>query len=199
MEIDELQSLMKDRKTSQEDVGREAGVSGSTVSRFLSGKSIATRNMKRLELWAKGQSFKPPTEDDDYDAVPLLEVKASAGNGAVVEGERIAGWLHFRREYLKTVGPVSQLRLIQVDGDSMEPTLRNGDTLMIHTGRIEVRGGKLYACAYQPGELLVKRLHPSPGGRIAVISDNPTYPRDEVDAGGLSVYGEVVWMARRLG
>lgn len=202
MEPEVLRRLIKERKSSQEKVAKEAGISISTVSRYLTGGGIAPRNLKKLEEWER---FEPhaagPTveTDDEYAAVPLLEVKASAGNGATVAREEVTKWFHFRREWLSTVGPVRQLKLLQVDGDSMEPTFRSGDLILVNMGNTDVKGGKIYACAFEPGELLVKRLHPGPGGKILVMSDNKTYPQSEVPASEFTVYGEVVWMARKLG
>lgn len=67
--------------------------------------------------------------------VPLLAVGASAGAGSLSDVEALAGRIGFNKEWLKNLGcNPSELSLIGVVGDSMAPTLANGDDIMVDTG-----------------------------------------------------------------
>ena len=72
-----------------------------------------------------------------YAYVPLFELAAKGGaSGRVVEQERIVDVLAFKEDWIRQelrVRP-GDLRLIYVEGDSMEPDLRAGDIILIdHT------------------------------------------------------------------
>ncbi|MCY1308700.1 putative HTH-type transcriptional regulator [compost metagenome] len=92
---------------------------------------------------------------------------------------------------------LSQLAAIRVDGDSNEPILSDGDTVMIDLRRNETRGDAMYVIRI--GEhLFAKRLQLQLDGGFQVISANPAYPpvhvpRDRLD--DLVVIGRVVWAA----
>lgn len=132
--------------------------------------------------------------------VPLC---ASAGAGAVGGGpEKASPYIAFDPLFLKrlTASRPDQLSVIRVDGDSMAPTLRPGDDLMVDhgDGAARLRDG-IYVL--RQGEALhVKRLalHPS-SGRVTVQSDNPAYP-DWPDCAldALHIVGRVLWTGRRI-
>jgi phage repressor protein C with HTH and peptisase S24 domain len=91
------------------------------------------------------------------------------------------------------------LSLIQVDGDSMSPTLNHGDDIMVDnraaTGPL--RDG-IHVIRLDDA-LMVKRLASGPGGRLSVLSDNPAYPGwPDVDGTTVAIIGRVVWAGRRL-
>lgn len=149
---------------------------------------------------SKGAVYSP----DDYVALPLYDVRAAAGGGAVVGAEEVVDFLHFKRTWVRMelrCGP-DDLYLIYVDGESMEPTLRPGDVILVnHRDQGQARDG-IYVLRMD-GTLLVKRLQRLPGGIIKVTSDNPAYAPFEVNArdmntGDIAIIGRVVWTARRM-
>jgi phage repressor protein C with HTH and peptisase S24 domain len=89
--------------------------------------------------------------------------------------------------------------LIRVEGDSMQPTLNDGDDIMVDKGAAlkPLRDG-IHVIRID-GVLMVKRLAPAPGGRLSVLSDNPAYPSWlDRDPAEVQVVGRVVWVGRRL-
>lgn len=65
-----------------------------------------------------------------------------------------------------------------VDGDSMEPTLCDGDSVLIDTSdKYRIDSGHVYAF-YIFDELKIKRLYRNSRGDVTVVSDNPTYERE---------------------
>jgi phage repressor protein C with HTH and peptisase S24 domain len=88
------------------------------------------------------------------------------------------------------------LTAIEVQGDSMEPTLRDGDEILVDRSQRRLRSG--VHVIRLDDVLLVKRLAPAAGGAVEIISDNPAYgravrPHDEVE-----LVGRVVWKGGRL-
>ena len=133
----------------------------------------------------------------DWVDVPRLALGASAGPGALAGGESPIGQLRFSARWLKDNGlHPGSLSAITVEGDSMEPTLRDGDEILVDRSVRALRAG-VYVLRLDD-VLLVKRLEPAGAGRIAVISDNPAYRRSERSAREIELIGRVVWKGGRL-
>ncbi|MDR2365837.1 MAG: helix-turn-helix transcriptional regulator [Zoogloeaceae bacterium] len=129
-------------------------------------------------------------EDDlpdlgDFIRVPRLDVHLSAGHGReIVEVDLVREAPQvFRAEWVRRLGlKPSKLASMYAAGDSMEPRVHDGDSLLVDTSRTTVTDGKVYALAYA-GELRVKRLYRRVDGGIIIVSDNErNYPRLEVPA-----------------
>jgi hypothetical protein len=142
----------------------------------------------------------PPPAQAGMRLIPKLAVGASAGPGAINEGETLAGKIGFDEKWLRKQGldPAS-LSLIRVDGDSMAPTLNNGDDIMVDR-RATATGLRDGIHVIRLDDvLMVKRLALGPAGRLSILSDNPAYPDwPDVKGSAVAVIGRVVWAGRRL-
>lgn len=142
----------------------------------------------------------PPPVQAGMRLIPKLAVGASAGPGAINEGETLAGKIGFDEKWLRKQGldPAS-LSLIRVDGDSMAPTLNNGDDIMVDR-RATATGLRDGIHVIRLDDvLMVKRLALGPAGRLSILSDNPAYPDwPDVKGSAVAVIGRVVWAGRRL-
>lgn len=141
-------------------------------------------------------------ETAEMVAVPRLDVGASAGPGALPGAERGTGHIAFDRRWLRRIAAdPARLSLIRVEGDSMAPTLGDGDEILVDAGDAaeRLRDG-IYVLRIDEA-LMVKRIARSPsGGRVAVASDNPDWPDwPDCDPAGLHIVGRVVWAGRRIG
>ncbi len=142
--------------------------------------------------------------DAEYALIPLYDVRAAAGHGAVVEEERIIDSLAFKRRWVRqelNANP-ADLYLIYVDGESMEPTLCSRDVILVDRRNAqEVHHDGIYVLRMD-GSLLVKRLQRLPGRQVKVTSDNPAYePFNislETPGEDLAIIGRVVWTGRRM-
>jgi phage repressor protein C with HTH and peptisase S24 domain len=132
--------------------------------------------------------------------IPKLAVGASAGPGAIPGRETLAGKIGFDEKWLRKQGlDPAQLSLIQVEGDSMSPTLNHGDDIMVDNRAAAgpLRDG-IHVIRLDDA-LMVKRLASGPSGRLSVLSDNPAYPGwSDVDRATVAIIGRVVWAGRRL-
>lgn len=132
--------------------------------------------------------------------IPKLAVGASAGPGALNEGETLAGKIGFDEKWLRKQGlEPAQLSLIRVKGDSMAPTLSDGDDIMVDKSAATAPLRDGIHVIRMDDVLMVKRLLRGPAGKLSVRSDNPAYPGwDDIDAGSVAIIGRVVWTGRRL-
>ncbi|MEP2987611.1 MAG: S24 family peptidase [Parasphingorhabdus sp.] len=141
----------------------------------------------------------PATAPFSLVQVKQMNLGASAGPGSLADDE-LSGAMAFGPKWLKRLGSdPAKLSLISVDGDSMEPTLYDGDDIMVDHGAAEttLRDG-IYVLRMDD-VLLVKRLAVGPSGKISVRSDNPQYPDwDDIDVMDVNIIGRVVWTGRRL-
>lgn len=141
--------------------------------------------------------------DEGMVSIQRLDVDASAGPGALDPEERQLGRIGFDSAWLRRLGlgggGPGRLSVIRVDGDSMIPTLNDGDEILVDredsSGRL--RDG-IYVLRVEES-LVVKRLAVGPGGRLSVRSDNDAYPGwPDLEPGAVDVVGRVVWVGRRL-
>ncbi|WP_298699214.1 XRE family transcriptional regulator [uncultured Brevundimonas sp.] len=138
----------------------------------------------------------------DLVTVNEHDVRLSAGPGALFDEESAVGVWRFSRAYLVNelrLSPAS-LAVVQVEGDSMEPTLRSGDRVLIdHADRNPAKPG-IYAI-WDSDATVVKRLELVPYSdptELVLISDNKNHNQYRVLAELVNVIGRVVWYARRV-
>jgi phage repressor protein C with HTH and peptisase S24 domain len=134
--------------------------------------------------------------------VPRLDVGASAGPGAFGSSERASSYLGFDPKWLRKLGAGNPQRLsiIRVEGDSMVPTLADGDEILVDRCEAsdKIRDG-IYVLRLDDA-LMVKRLALNPATRrLSVTSDNEAYPGwPDCDPDSIEIIGRVVWAGRRI-
>ncbi len=86
---------------------------------------------------------------------------------------------------------IKNIEAINVTGESMEPTLNDGDIIFVdHTKKDCTRDG-IYAI-YTPDGLLVKRIQNRADGKYDVISDNEIYSNQVIHKNDLTIHGKVL-------
>ncbi|HCW62337.1 MULTISPECIES: S24 family peptidase [Sphingobium] len=134
-------------------------------------------------------------------SVPRLALGASAGGGTLDDDERTAGVMAFDARWLRHLGVRPQrVSIIRVDGESMAPTLSDGDDIMVdHDDDADRLRDGVYVLRLD-GVLMVKRIAMGPlRGRFSVLSDNAHYPDwTDIDPALVDIVGRVVWTGRRL-
>lgn len=139
----------------------------------------------------------------DLVLVPQLDIGASAGPGALGGEERTATRIAFPAGWLRELGrgDFAGLSIIRVQGDSMAPTLCDGDDILVDRGDGADRLREGIYVLRADEALIVKRLAVNPSTRrFTIRSDNPAYPEwSDCDPAAIEVIGRVVWAGRRLG
>ena len=143
-----------------------------------------------------------PFETTKLIGVPRLTVDASAGPGAFNDTESECAHIGFDERWLRRVSrsKSSDLSVIKVQGDSMSPTLSDGDDILVDAGdRIDRLRDGIYVLR-RDDALLVKRVAPSPASRrITIKSDNASYPSwPDCEISDVDIIGRVVWVGRRM-
>ena len=102
--------------------------------------------------------------DDSFVAVASVAVRPSMGGGHLVEQEPANGRpYHFQRSWIKhdLRADPANLRIMHVEGDSMMPTLHDGDIVLVDLGRRTTPPPGIFVLHDGMG-LVAKRLELSP-------------------------------------
>ncbi|MBP1806484.1 S24 family peptidase [Rubellimicrobium aerolatum] len=133
--------------------------------------------------------------------IPLYDVAASAGPGTYVDSyEPIATSLALPEDYLRRITRARRddLAIISVKGDSMWPTLKDDDIVLLDLSKRSTAFDGLFVLRFRDA-LHVKRL--GRGSRpdlVAIISDNKDYPTQEYPADDVQVVGKVLWVGGKV-
>ena len=144
----------------------------------------------------------PPTGSDGMVEVPVLDVNVSAGHGALATSEDRKTRFSFDERWLRKLTPARgvSLSVVRVMGDSMEPTLSDGDDVLVDASD---HGSRLRDGVYVmriDDTLVVKRIALRPDSPfITIASDNPNYPTwEDIDRSTVHIAGRVLWFGRAL-
>lgn len=137
-----------------------------------------------------------PATLDDFALVPVYDPQASAGRRSCVESAQQTGHLAFRKDWLRDKGlQVKHLAVITAKGDSMEPTISDGDILLIDTSIDKIVDDTLYILQADH-HLIVKRIQQALDGTLIIISDNQRYEKQTIApdrAKEVKIAGRVKW------
>ncbi|GAN89878.1 transcriptional regulator phage repressor [Gluconobacter frateurii M-2] len=179
-------------------VAARANMKLGTLSRYLAGRDMKASAMialadaceVSLDWLAKGVEPTPAletiplrtaaaitqkNEDDDALPVKFFEVEPSAGVGVYpsewVDSQDFLVSKKFIRQVLGVWS--SKIFFVRVQGDSMTPTIRSGETILVDYAPQDIVDGLFMLSLH--GRLIVKRLSIKDMHNISVISDNPRY------------------------
>lgn len=146
----------------------------------------------------------PTTEGEEgFIRVPMLSVRASAGTGRIAADvdHEAEGIVSFREDWLRGIGLIpGRAEAMAAVGDSMEPTIRDGDLLLVDRSIDRVVNHGIYVLVYN-GVVLVKRIQMRLDGSLVLKSDNDRYNEETVpatDATELIIEGRVRWFGRMI-
>jgi phage repressor protein C with HTH and peptisase S24 domain len=184
------------RRLSEEDRYKLAQFFGVSEEVLGGPKGQVGRAMRPQEAERAGQMVIP-----DYVLIPHYNVAAAAGAGALPGWETSDSALAFQSRWVRTIatGGVDALAVIRVEGDSMYPTLSDGDNILLDTADCERLRDGIYVLRIEDA-LMVKRIAINPIARtLTIMSDNSAYPSwRDVEVDKVHIIGRVVWVGRRL-
>ena len=125
---------------------------------------------------------------EDYSLIPLLESRVKGGPEGEILYEEVADYYPFKKWWVeKLVGRSFErqqcLMLIRVRGDSMSPTINQGEMALVDTfesERLKVLTGRIYLVILPDGAVVLKRLvliGDSTDLKLACLSDNTAHYR----------------------
>ena len=136
--------------------------------------------------------------------IPELDVHApyEGRRGRHIEFIQDESW-SFPRSFVtdRLHASAAKLRVLEVDGDAMAPTLMSGDRVVIDTAHKDPSPDGLYAIRDAFGGIVVRRLQllrSARPARVKIICDNQSHANEEVAHTQLDVFGKAVCCLRLL-
>jgi phage repressor protein C with HTH and peptisase S24 domain len=143
----------------------------------------------------------PSNVGSEFTMLHRLDVRASAGGGAIATTEQPVDLVAFRSEWLRRLGINPRAaRTLFASGDSMEPTIGDGDLLLVDESIDRVVDHGIYVIVYQ-GMVLVKRVQLRRDGTLVLKSDNARYDEEVVppaEMPEIRIAGRVRWYGKTI-
>lgn len=152
------------------------------------------------EVTSDHPPIRSASEADGGITIRSVDLSYAMGDGTNLEDYFETEGVLFDPNFLRTVSRANPDRLFVArgDGDSMFPTLINGDQVLIDTTQRTLNlQDRIWACSVH-GAGMIKRIRVIGEGRVEIRSDNPTIGDREVDLSELYVVGRVIWVGRRM-
>ncbi len=136
-------------------------------------------------------------KDVEFRHIPKVAARLSAGTGSFEAEETVTDYLSFQTKWLAGKGSANNMVAMEVFGQSMEPVIKEGDTVLIDQSQKRILAGAIYAVGVED-TILIKRLEKHPN-KLVLCSDNKDYEpiyldRDETD--NVRIIGKVIWSCR---
>ena len=148
-----------------------------------------------------GPTFHQKSDSDSglFTSIPKVRARLSAGGGSFEVGSEIEGYYAFRKDWLNIKGTINKMVLMDILGNSMEPEMKDGDTILIDESQKDILAGAIFAVGVDD-TIMVKRLEKHPN-KLVLLSDNKDYAPiylqdDELDS--VRIIGKVIWICREL-
>lgn len=139
----------------------------------------------------------PPQRSSDFSYVKRVKSVLGSGTGQLVDDELSEDIYSFRTDWLLRKGRISHMRIARISGDSMFPTLVDGDLVLFDTSKTEPLDGKIMAVGIDD-LLYIKRLRVSPEGFFLVSDNRAVYEPWRISLDAARFLGLVVWHCGEL-
>lgn len=188
------------RFSTQAEMARFLGLKTTTATKLYSFLKGADTQYSAVVDWLEklgGRVTLPQEGVEEYKMIPKVCAVAGAGESLATSGD-VSGFYAFRQDFLRRerIHP-EQCVLMVVAGDSMEPLIRDGDTILIDESDNIPKDGHIFVVGLGDA-LMVKRLAKIPHG-WRLCSENPARQSADVQGGELEIlriYGRVRWFGR---
>lgn len=144
------------------------------------GQPISEVEFKEVDTWDSDT----PLELDEVEIVFYKDLRMACGHGSDSEAyNNETRRLRMSRATLNRQGIYrDKAAAFTADGDSMLPTIADGDTIFIDKNRTTIKDGKIFAILHG-GLYKLKRLYNLPFGGVRIVSDNDVeFPEEQLTA-----------------
>ena len=201
---DRINQRMRDLGLQHKDLVAATGASKGTVTNWINGVNNPTgkrlvqlaQALKTTSSWLLTGNSTPeftqvepwdsntPLDDDEIEIPFFKDFSFACGGGSI--GEAIANETRKLRMSKATLRNLSIMKENAVAataiGDSMSPTIKDGDTIHVDLGRKNIKDGKIFAICIG-GLFYCKRLYNLPLGGVRIASDNSVeFPEIQLSA-----------------
>ena len=131
--------------------------------------SIKDQHFQIVDTW----DSETPLNDDEVEIPYFEDFSFACGSGSIGEAlESETSKLRMSKSILRNL-TIDKKNAVatRASGNSMNPTIKDGDTIHIDLGRKTIKDGKIFAICH--GDLFyAKRLYNLPLGGVRIVSDN---------------------------
>ena len=195
--------------SSQSELAKELEINRSGITHARNNNKIPDKWIVKLyknfgfnPQWLEsgiGKIFINTSSQDDieFKYIPKVAARLSAGTGSFESEENITDYLSFQTKWLAGKGAANSMVAMEVFGQSMEPFIKEGDTVLIDQSQKKILAGAIYAVGVED-TILIKRLEKHPD-KLVLSSDNKDYEpiylqREETDK--VRIIGKIIWSCR---
>lgn len=211
---DRLKEAIRQKGLNASELAKQADVKPSFIYDILNGKSSnpSTNKMARISsaleidlpslLGLESDAVISDIKRSEYVVISSMLATDSNSNGAMIVEEKKGEPYYFRRSWIEERLKTSpeNLRMIFVEGDSMEPTLCQSDMVLVDITKTNPSPSGIFVLFDGMG-LVAKRLeflvHSDPPS-LRILSDNSQYLSYERPVKDAEIVGRVVWFAREI-
>lgn len=177
--IDKIKKI--ENITEDKEVAKVLGIKADTLSQQKIRNSIPYKhiinycNSRNVSLDAlfKDEDLPNKKNEEETYKIDMLSAQVSAGTGVVNHEVEVIDTIEIDKVFFKTIPNLDKLKVVEVVGDSMSPTLIEGDFVIINED-VKSYINDIYVINYG-GALYVKRLQFKLDGTIIIKSDNKEY------------------------
>lgn len=201
-----IRALCDYAQKSPSGVAKAAGLAATTITRPFNGEAGSRISMPTLEKlraafpgfdWTRSIADLPTVDPlQAYVEVEVLPTYAGMGGGGTGDADQQTTLLPRSLVEDDLRAHPSDLLVIDLRGDSMEPDFFNGDRVVINKKDTNpVQPGPF---ALWDGDGFVVKNIERRRGSLRIFSSNPKYSDWESDGSDIQIMGRPVWFARRL-
>lgn len=200
---DRLKIARSNAKKSQADVASAIQITQSAYSQLETGRVDSSSHLPAIAKYLGVDAYwlqtgiesnaltvvetwdsNTPLGDDEVEIPYFEDFSFACGSGSVGEAlESETNKLRMSKAVLRNL-TIDKKNAVatRASGDSMNPTIKDGDTIHIDLGRKTIKDGKMFAICH--GDLFyAKRLYNLPLGGVRIVSDNSTeFPEMRITA-----------------
>ena len=192
---DILSNEIGEKKVLNKDVAKALGITPENLSVLKKRNKIpfeeiayfcAKRKISINWLLFNQQSEEIFRQTEKFSTIRYFkDINASAGGGAINFDE------NYEIIYLDKKIIDKNLDAINVIGDSMEPTIKDGSVIFIDRNDTNIINGGIFVIS-TPAGVFVKRVRLKSNGKIELISDNKAYLPETISGNEIKIIGKVV-------
>lgn len=211
-----IRELRKEAGLTIDQLADQTGLHFNTVGRIERGDSEA--NIEQQLLIAGALRVSPAKlshfsesvrndwsiemEDENFALVDMLDVRVSAGAGALNGHNEVIGKFAFKRSWLAHRGIAAEnARIIRARGESMADKINDGDILLVDTSVRHMGPDGVYVIEMDGLDYVKLLQRDFPSGGVQIVSFNPSYRPQTLtaeQAAELRISGRVVWHGGEL-
>lgn len=179
--IKEITGITK-QKVSYTDIATALDVSRQYANQ-IKDKNITKEQLSKLESYfginlanVNQPVLSSTSEENDADCVTVehIHINPSCGAGTAVYYDADITPVKLGTQLIREIMNVSRpenLKIFKASGDSMSPTIEDGDILLVDVGRTDFNNGGIFLLTIN-NDWFIKRLRLKINGELEIISEN---------------------------